>query len=341
MSFRALAISLSVSTLMFLVLSIVTVQAESPEEFYKGKTLNILVGSSAGGGYDRYSRLFARHFPKHLSGDPTMIVRNMPGAGSLKAVLFTNEAAPKDGTYMTAFNSGIMIEAIAAGKDAKANFTEYAFIGNITRSFRLCFTRKERGIGSWDAFVKREKIVFGATGPKSGSYNDAAMLKNLFNLPIQIITAYPGTSEMYLASERGEVDGGCVSWESLPADWLQNDSIDVVVKLANATRPQLKGSPPFVRDVAKTKEQQDVLQVLLAPAEIGRPIIMSKDVPADRIAYVRKMFLVTMKDPDFIADATKSKLEVDPVSGEEVQDMVAKLYAIAPETVAKAKQALE
>lgn len=316
-------------------------RAESPKEFYKGKTINILVGSSSGGGYDRYSRLFARHLPRNLAGDVTVIVRNMPGAGSLKAVLYTNEAAAKDGTYMTAFNPGVMIDAIADGPKAKANFKDYTFVGNITRSFRLCFATKASGIASWEEFTKRKKVVFGATGTRSGSYNDAAMLKNLFVLPIQIIAAYPGTSEMYLASERGEVDGGCVSWESLPADWLKSGKISVVVKLSKATRAEIPGTVPFVADVASTKAQKDVLDVLLAPAEIGRPLIMSKDVPGDRVAFMRKAFDATMKDAAFLEDAKKQKLDIDPVGGAEVQEQVTNLYAIAPETVAKAKLALE
>jgi tripartite-type tricarboxylate transporter receptor subunit TctC len=315
--------------------------AESPAEFYKGKTLNVLVGSSSGGGYDRYSRLLARHLPNQLAGEPTMIVRNMPGAGSLKAVLYMQDAAAKDGTYMTAFNAGVLIDSIAAGDKAKAKFSEFAFVGNMTRAFRFCFTRKESGVKSWDAFVKRDKVIFGATGSRSGSYNDAAMLKNLFKPNLQIITAYPGTSEMYLGVERGEVDGGCVSWESLPSDWLTTGKVDLVVKLAKGTRPNVPASVPFIGDVEAAKDKQDVLNVLLAPALLGRPIIMAKEVPADRVAFMRKAFAATMTNKEFLADAEKQRLEIDAMNGEEAQDVVTKLYAIPSETVAAAKNALK
>jgi tripartite-type tricarboxylate transporter receptor subunit TctC len=267
----------------------------------------------------------------------------MPGAGSLKAVLFLKDAAPKDGTYMTAFNGGVLVESVASGETARANFSEdFAFIGNINRAFRICFTKKESGITSWDEFVKRKKVIFGATGPRSSSYNNAAMLKNLFDLPMQIITAYPGTSQMYLAIERGEVDGGCVSWSSLQKkDWIEKDKVDIVVKLAKGGQKGLSETVPFIRDVAKTDEKQELLNVLLAPAELGRPIIMSRDAPADRVAFIRKSFAATMKDPMFLADAKKQKLDVDWTSGEEAQEVITKLYKASPAVVAKAKAALD
>jgi tripartite-type tricarboxylate transporter receptor subunit TctC len=315
--------------------------AQSAKEFYQGKQLNIVVGSSAGGGYDTYSRTIGRHMSAHLPGNPTIVVRNMPGAGSLTAVLFLDATAPKDGTYMTAFNSGLFSDSMAAGASAKAKFTDYAFLGSATRDFRVCFASVESKIANWDDFTKRKQIVFGGTGPNSNSYNGAAMLKNIFDLPMKIIAAYPGNSDLFLAVERGELDGSCASFTSVPDAWIANKTINILTKLGTATPEGVPASTPFVGDLAKTQEQKDVIDVLLAPGELGRPYIMSKAVPADRLAFMREVFAATMKDPAFVADAKKQGITVDPIYGEEAQKIVAKLYTFPPATVKKAQDALK
>jgi tripartite-type tricarboxylate transporter receptor subunit TctC len=315
--------------------------AQSAKDFYNGKQLSIVVGSSAGGGYDTYSRAIARHMPAHLPGNPTIIVRNMPGAGSLTSVLFLDATAPKDGTYMTAFNSGLFTESMAAGDQAKAKFTDYAFLGSATRDFRVCFAAAAAKIANWDEFVKRPQVVFGGTGPNSNSYNGAAMLKNLFSLPMKIIAAYPGNSDLFLAVERGELDGSCASYTSVPDDWIKNKKINFLTKLGKATPDGIPASTPYVGDLAKTQEQKDIIDVLLAPGELGRPYIMSKTTPADRLAFLREAFAATMADKGFMADAEKQGLTVDPILGDEAQQMVAKLYTFSPETVKKAEETLK
>ena len=315
--------------------------AQSAAEFYKGKTLNLVVGTSPGGGYDTYSRALARHLVPHVPGVSNIIVRNMPGAGSLTAVLHLNATAEKDGTVMTAFNSGLFNDSIGAGDKAKMKFTDYAFLGSITSDFRVCYSWGGKNIKTWDNFAKRGETVFGATGINSNSYNGAAMIKNIFGLPMKIIHAYPGNAEVFLAVERGELDGSCLSWTSLPDDWVATKKIDILVRLGTATRPGIPDGVPFIGDLAKTEEQKDIIDVLLASGELGRPYIMSKDVPADRLAVMRAGFMATMKDPAFLAEAKKLGLEVDPTDGATAQTAVAKLYTFPPETVAKAQAALK
>ncbi|MFN4281318.1 MAG: Bug family tripartite tricarboxylate transporter substrate binding protein [Alphaproteobacteria bacterium] len=319
----------------------VPASAQSAAEFYKGKTLNIVVGTSPGGGYDTYSRALARHLVPHVPGLSNIIVRNMPGAGSLTAVLHLDATAEKDGTVMTAFNSGLFNDSIGAGDKAKTKFTDYAFIGSITSDFRVCYSWGGKNIKTWDNFAQRKEIVFGATGINSNSYNGGAMIKNIFGLPVKIIHAYPGNAEVFLAVERGELDGSCLSWTSLPDDWITNKKIDVLVRLGTATRPGIPDGTPFIGDLAKTQQQKDVIDVLLASGELGRPYIMSKDVPADRVAAMRAGFMATMKDAAFLAEAKKLGLEVDPTDGATAQNVVAKLYTFPPETVAKAQEALK
>ncbi len=314
--------------------------AQSAKDFYNGKPqMNIIVGSTAGGGYDTYSRAIARHMPAHMPGNPTFIVRNMPGAGSLTSVLFLDATAPKDGSYMTAFNSGLFNDSMAP--DAKTKFTDYAFLGSATRDFRVCFASVESKIADWDGLTKRQQVVFGGTGPNSNSYNGAAMLKNIFKLPMKIIAAYPGNSDLFLAVERGEIDGSCASFTSVPDDWIKNKKIRFLTKLGKSTPAEIPASVPFIGDVAKTQEQKDIIDVLLAPGELGRPYIMSKSVPADRVAFMREVFKATMADKGFIADAEKQGLTVDPIIGDEAQAMVAKLYTYSPDVVAKAQEALK
>lgn len=310
-------------------------------DFYAGKLVNIVVGSTAGGGYDQYSRALARYLTGHIPGTPTIIVKNMPGAGSLTSVLHLNTTAPKDGTVMTAFNSGLFNDSIAEGDKAKAKFTDYAFVGSITRDFRICYTWKGTPVATWDDLLKSKGVVFGATGPNSNSYNGGAMLKNIFDVNMKIIAAYPGNSEVFLAVERGEIDGSCISWTSVPDDWLQNKKINILTRLGTATPPEIPASVPFVGDVAKSQEQKDVIDVLLAPGELGRPYIMSKEVPADRLMQMRASFDATMVDPVFLAEAKKQGLAVDPIGGAQAQELVARLYTFSPDIVAKATAALK
>jgi tripartite-type tricarboxylate transporter receptor subunit TctC len=310
-------------------------------DFYAGKVVSIIVGSTAGGGYDQYSRALARYLNSHIPGTPTIIVKNMPGAGSLTSVLHLNTTAPKDGTAMTAFNSGLFNDSIAEGDKAKAKFTDYAFVGSITRDFRICYTWKGTKVATWGDLLKSKEVVFGATGPNSNSYNGGAMIKNIFDVNMKIISAYPGNSEVFLAVERGEIDGSCISWTSVPDDWIQNKKINILTRLGTATPPEIPASVPFVGDVAKTQEQKDIIDVLLAPGELGRPYIMSKEVPADRLAQLRTSFDATMVDPAFLAEAKKQGLAVDPIGGAQAQEIVARLYTFSPEIVAKATAALK
>ncbi|HEY4134129.1 MAG TPA: hypothetical protein VGO34_02845 [Alphaproteobacteria bacterium] len=318
-----------------------TAQAQSPADFYKGHQINIVVGSTPGGGYDQYSRLLARHMPNHIAGAPVVIVRNMPGAGSLTSVLYLDATAPKDGTFMTAFNSGLFNDSMAAGKDAKAKFTDYAFLGSATQDFRVCYAAKETKIQSFDDLAKRKEVVFGGTGPNSNSYNGAAMLKNIFGLPMKIIAAYPGNGELLLAVERGELDGSCLTFSSIPENWIRDNKINFLLRLADSSAPTIPDGVPFIRDVAKTEEQKDIIDVLLAPNELGRPYIMSRSVPKDRVAYMQDKFMETLKDQALLDDAAKQGLTVDPVGGVEAEKTVAKLYTFSPDIIAKAQDALK
>lgn len=315
--------------------------AQTPEQFFTGKTLNIVVGVSPGGGYDQYARLLARHYAKHVPGQPTVIVRNMPGAGSLTAVLHLNGSAPADGTTIVAFNAGLLNDSMSEGAAARAKFTDYAWIGSITRDFRVCFSWRGTGILTWEDMLKRKESVFGAAGAASSSANNIAMLRNLLNVNLKTIHGYPGNTEMFLAIERGELDGSCVTWSSMPDHWVKNNSIAVLTRLSPSMQPGIPESAKFVGDLVTTQEQKDILDVLLASGELGRPFITSLKVPADRLQALRVAFDASMTDPAFIADAEKQKLPIDPVGGAEAEKIVARLYTFPPALLEKAKNAVK
>ena len=315
--------------------------AQTPEQFYAGKTINLVVGVSPGGGYDQYARLLARHYARHVPGQPNVIVRNMPGAGSLTSVLHLNGSAPTDGTTIVAFNAGVLNDSMSEGAAARAKFTDYAWIGSITRDFRVCFAWRGTGILNWDDLAKRKESVFGAAGAVSSSANNIAMLRNLLNVNLKTIHGYPGNTEMFLAVERGELDGSCVTWSSLPDHWVKNNTISVLTRLSPSTQPGVPESVKFVGDLVTTQEQKDILDVLLASGELGRPFITSPKVPADRLQALRAAFDASMTDTAFLADAEKQKLPIDPVGGVEAEKIVTRLYAFPAALVEKAKNAVK
>lgn len=314
--------------------------AQSAQDFYKGKSLTIDVGSTAGGSYDVTSRLLARHIINYLPGVSSIIIRNVPGAGSLTSVLSLDNSAAKDGTTLTAFNPGLFGDSMAAGDAAAVKLSNYAFIGSVMRDFRTCYAWSDSKIASWEDLTKQTGIVFGATGVKANSYIGASMLKNLFDINLRIIPAYPGNREMWLSMEQGEVTAACSSWVGMPDDWLKARKINILVKLIDGAPDGVPPNVPYIGDIAKTQEQKDVVDFLMAPAVLGRPFIVSKAVPPDRIALLREAFDNTMRDRRFIEDARKQEIWVDPISGVEAQKLVEKLYSFPAATVARAGKVL-
>jgi tripartite-type tricarboxylate transporter receptor subunit TctC len=310
-------------------------------EFYDGKVLTFMVGTTAGGGYDQYARTLARHYPRHMPGNPTIVVKNMPAAGSLMSVLYLDATAPKDGTVITSFNAGLIADSLSEGDKAKVKFTNYSWIGSLARDFRVCFAWNATNIRTWDDMVKRNQITFGATGLNSNSYNAAALLRNLFKVNVHIIHGYPGNSEVHLAVERGELDGECVSWTSLSDEWIRNDKINVLVRLARTTAPGIPDSVPFLGDLAQTQEQKDLIDVLLAPGELGRPYIVSKEVPADRLQVLRAAFDAATQDKELLADAEKQRIPLSAISGIDAEKIIGRIYSASPEMIAKANEAIK
>jgi tripartite-type tricarboxylate transporter receptor subunit TctC len=306
-------------------------------DYFEGKTITIVVGFSSGGGYDQYARLLARHFGGHIPGKPNVIVQNMPGAGSLTAVKYLDINAPTDGTAIAVFNNGLLVQSVTIPHKVDVDFSKLAWLGSITPDYRVCYAWAATGVKSWDDMMKRKQFVLGSTGKGSGNYINGAILRKVFKAPVKQILGFPGSAEQRLAIERGELDGDCGSWSSIPVDWVKNHKINAFVRFSAKRPAEIPESARYVGDFAKTSEQKALVELLSSGDQIGRPLILSKNVPADHLAILRTAFDATLKDSALLAEAKKQNLAVDPMKGQEAEKIVAQIAKAPPKLVAQAK----
>jgi tripartite-type tricarboxylate transporter receptor subunit TctC len=313
--------------------------AQDAAAFYRGKTVRIVVGFSSGGGYDVYARVLARHIGRYIPGNPTVVVQNMPGAASLKSVQFLTTGAPADGTLITTFNPGLITQSLTApDKVGGVNFLDYAWVGNVSEDFRVCYTWNGTGIKSFQELLARPKVNFGNTGVGTSAYIDNRILSELFGVKVNMVKGYPGSADKRIAIERGELDGDCGSWTSMPEEWLRDSKITIHIRFS---RTLVLGMPPSAaaaRDILTDPKKRDIFNLLTASAVVGRPYIAPKGVPADRLAALRAAFDATMKDPEFLADSEKQHLAVTPMTGAEVEIFVKDLYRTPPDIAAAARE---
>jgi tripartite-type tricarboxylate transporter receptor subunit TctC len=319
------------------VLLTVPAAAQDAASFYKGKTVRIVVGFSAGGGYDHYARVLTRHIGRHIPGNPNVIVQNMPGAASLNSVKYTSAAAPTDGTMINAFNPGLITQSLTVPQKVGINFLNFGWVGNISEDFRVCHTWKGTGIKTWKDLLARPKVTMGNTGVGTSAYIDNRILSDLFGVKLQQVMGYPGSAEKRIAIERGELDGDCGSWTSLPEEWLRDQKITIHIRYSRTLVPGMPAAAINAREYLTDPKKRQTFELLTASALIGRPYIVPKAVPADRLAALRAAFDATMKDPEFIADATKQRLIVTAMSGAEVEAFIQELYKTPADVVAAAR----
>jgi len=313
-------------------------RAQSVEEFYRGRSITVLVGFTAGGGYDLYARLLGRHMGRYIPGNPTMVVQNMPGAGSMKATQYVYGVAPKDGLTLATVSRGMVTEPLLNA----ANFdpTKLTWLGTITSETSVCATWKTSPVKSWDDMFKREFSLGGsAVGADPDTF--ALIMRNVFGAKVKLVTGYPGGNDINLAMERSEVDGRCGwSWTSLKSqkNWLPQINVLVQFNLEkNADLPNV----PVALERAASDEQRQVLRLLIAGQYVGRPFFTSPDIPADRRAALRAAFDATMKDPQFLADAAKLDLEISPIGAAPIDAFLADLYRTPKVVVSKAVAAIQ
>jgi tripartite-type tricarboxylate transporter receptor subunit TctC len=311
--------------------------AQPVEQFYRDRTISIVVGFGPGGGYDAYTRVLARHIGRHIPGSPRVIVQNMPGAASLKAVQYLDAGAPRDGSLIATFNSGLLTESLLNADKIQFNFGNVAWLGSVNRDLRACYAWGETGIRNFDELRQRKQFNMGAAAPGTASFMNAAVLKNMLGVAVHLVTGYQGSGELRVAIERRELDGDCGTWSSLPPDWLGNRKVNPVLRFAAMPVPGVSGDVPFVGDLVG-KADRSVLDVLLAPDALGRPYVMSRHVPADRLTALRTAFDATMRDQRFLAETKTIELPVtSPVSGPDAEAIVAAIYNAPPPLVARAR----
>jgi tripartite-type tricarboxylate transporter receptor subunit TctC len=314
--------------------------AATPADFYKGKTLNVIIGYSPGGGYDLYARVLAQHLGKHIPGDPTVIPQNMPGAGSLKAANYLYSVAPKDGLTIGTF-SRTMGSAQLVGH-ARFDATKFSWLGSITKDTTLCVSLKTSPIQTWND-VMTKGIIMGGDGADADPDIFAKLYKNVFGAKIRLATGFPGTSDIALAMQRGEIQGLCgISWSTIKAqhgDWLRDGKINLLLQAAEEKDPELP-NVPLAEDFAKTAEQRQILAFATIGQTMARPFTAPPGIPPARLTVLRTAFQETLKDPAFLADAERLQLDVNPVSAADTEKLVASLYATPKDVVAKAARAM-
>jgi tripartite-type tricarboxylate transporter receptor subunit TctC len=316
-------------------------RADTVASFYKGKTINVVIGYSVGGGYDTYARLLATYLGKHIPGNPTVIPQNMPGAGSLNAANYLGSVAPRDGTVIGTFARGMPIFPLLF-KGADYDGSKFGYIGSITKDTSVCLTWRTSKVKNWKDLLSIPSS-FGGEGRGSDPDLFATLLKLQFGAKIKLVTGYPGTADISLAVERGELDGLCgISYSSLKAthsDWLKNKDINIVVQAAVKKDPELANVPSLL-DLTTTTKQRQIVKFAVAPQALARPFVAPPASPEDRLAALRTAFDETVKDPAFLAAAAKMRLDVNPLAGAEIQVLVKELYATPKDVVKEAAEAM-
>ena len=313
--------------------------------FYKGKTITILVGSSAGGGYDTYARLIALHMTKHMPGNPTVIVSNMPGAGSNVAANYIYNAAAKDGTMIGALYGGAPLEPLIGSTPVQHDPSKSPFLGSANNDVYICVARKDAPQQTIEDVFKTE-LLAGASNASSTS-DFPSILNAVIGTKFKLVLGYPGSREIGLAIDKGEVVSACgLAWPSVsvtnPGWFGEKGTMRVLLQAHPTGHAELNAlGVPNAMSFAKTEEQRAMLELFFAQEVFGRPYVVAPQVPQDRLEALRKGFWATLKDPELLADAKRANLEVDPVSAGDVQALIAKVYAAPKEMTEKIKKAIQ
>ena len=332
-----------VATAVFIVAPMSAAWAQTPAEFYKGKTVDLMVGYSAGGGYDVYARMIARYMGKHIPGNPTVVVKNLDGAGSLRLANALYNQLPKDGTVFGTVARGAAFDPLLGNKAAQFDASKFTWIGSANDEVSVCVAWHTSGVTKIEDTFNKELVV-GGTGPTADTDQFPRIANGVLGTKMKIVTGYPGGNDVSLAMERGEVQGRCGwSWSSVIAtrkDWYDSKKIHVLVQMSLAKHPDLP-NVPLILDLAKTPEQKQILTLVFARQALGRPYMAPPGVPQDRAEALRKAFMDTMKDPEFLAEADKAKLEITPIDGAKIQQIVADAYKVDPALAKKTEELLK
>jgi tripartite-type tricarboxylate transporter receptor subunit TctC len=331
----------SLSALMLSTAAVAPVHADDVANFYRGKTITLVVAFSAGGGYDLYARLLARYMSKYIPGNPTLIPQNMPGAGTLKAAKYLYEIAPKDGTVFGIFSRSLPLGPVVGLPGATFDSRKFTWLGSMAKDVTLCVTSDKSGIKTWDDALKTDFLI-GGEGRGSDPDVFANVVKNVFNAKAKLVTGYPGTADMILAVERGELGGFCgTSYSTVIGRWgeqLRQGKLNIIVQGGFEKNPALPNTPNML-DLAADAHQKTLMRLILAPQAMARPFAAPPGVPADRSQALRDAFAATLKDPELLAEAKKLQIDVGLMSASEIQSLLEELYQAPKEIAAEAAKA--
>ena len=314
--------------------------AQTPGDFYRDKTLTLVVGYGVGGGYDVYARLLARHIARHIPGTPTVIVQNMPGAGSLTALRHQDAIAPKDGTVVTLFDFVQIINTRLNPERTKLDLARYSFIGSVSEDLSVCYVWHTRGIDTLDDLRKAPVVHMGLTA--AGSMQDIRfkVLSRMLGVNVKPVLGYAGTAQQYIAIERGELDAGCGGWSSLPPHWRTEARIKPLVRLVPTVADNMPRNVPYAGDLVASERDRRVLRLLSNPAQLGKPFVVSAQVAPERIAILRAAFDAAMKDPQLLAEAHKLLIDISPKSAADAIAIVDDINAMPADIVDMARKVI-
>ena len=316
--------------------------AQTPAEFYKGRTIEIDVSSTTGGGYDTHARLLARHMPKYIPGHPAIVVKNVDGASGLRLANLLYNTAPKDGTIFGTIYRSTSFDPLFGNKAAQFDASNFTWIGSASNEVSICVAWHTSGIASFEDMLARELIV--ATGNQGGDATQFTTVVNaVFGTRMKMVSGYPGGNDMLLAMERGEVAGRCGwSWSSAKASrpgWIAEKKVNILLQLALTRHPEL-ATVPLVLDLAKTDEQRAILKLIFARQVIAYPFVAPPGIPPERAEILRAAFMATMRDKEFLAEAEKAQLEIRPVAGTDAERLIVEAYATPAPVVQKVVEML-
>ena len=336
MAFRTCARTVAAAALLLAFAP--AVAAQSVADFYKGKSVELYIGYSVGGAYDLYARQLARHMGKHIPGNPTVVPKNMEGAGSLRLANWLYNIGPKDGTTFGIIGRGTGFDMLLGNTKAQFDATKFTWIGSANNEVSICVAWQGSGVTKFEDMLAKPLIV-GGTSTSADTDQFPKITNGVLGTKMRGITGYPGGNEVGLAMERGEVQGRCGwSWSSVKSThqkWLDEKRFSILVQLALKKHPDLPDIPLIV-DLAKDDEQRKILELIFARQVMGRPFVAPPNVPRDRAEALRKAFMDTMSDKDFLAEAEKAQLEITPVPGDQIETLVKNIFSASPEIAKKA-----
>lgn len=311
-------------------------RADAVSDFYRGRTIEIVVGAGAGGGYDVNARLLARHLGRFVPGGPNVVVNNMPGGGGIAAANFLYNVAAKNGLVLGAFSNAMLTQPLFGADSVKFDSTRFGWLGSTSRENGLCIASAAAGVRAWDD-LKGKRLVVGTAAPGTTTHLYPTLLKIMFGVDLQFVTGYADGSQVVLALERGEIDLLCQTWSSLKIahpDWLEKGFVRPLIFFGLGADAELRGLTS-VMDIARDDEQRRILEIVLAPTAAGRPFAAPPGIPAERLAALRAAFSAAARDAAFLEDARKTRVDIAPLDGAATDALLRDIFASPPALLEK------